>query len=298
MLRLPTWSYDRYAAALCKEGSHLIRITNLKHVYNANTDTPVVALDGVNLEFRPGEFVVIFGHNGCGKSTLAKHLNGLLLPTEGDVEVEGLNTKNKEHLWEIRQNVGMVFQNPDNQLVATVVEDDVSFGAENIGVEPGEIQRRVDEAMERMGISDLKRKAPHMLSGGQKQRVAIAGVLVMRSHFVVLDEPTSLLDPDGREEVIKAALHLAREEGLGVIVITHFMHEAVAADRVIVMEGGKVALDGTPRQVFANTADMRKLRLDVPAATQVTAELRRLGAAIRPDILTVEELLAELCPSS
>lgn len=278
--------------------TRLIRITNLHHIYNADSDAPVRALQGVNLEFRPGEFVVLFGHNGCGKSTLAKHLNGLLLPTEGDVEVEGLNTRDKSQLWAIRQKVGMVFQNPDNQLIATVVEDDVGFGAENLGVEPAEIQRRIDQAMELLAIADLKKKAPHMLSGGQKQRVAIAGVLTMRSRYVVLDEPTSLLDPEGRAEVINAAARLAREEGLGVIVITHFMHEAIAADRVVVMEEGRVVLDGTPREVFAHTEELRKLRLDVPAPTQVAARLRSLGVGIRPDILTVEELLAELCPSS
>lgn len=276
----------------------MIKITNLHHTYNAHTETPVHALRGVSLEFRPGEFVVLFGHNGCGKSTLAKHLNGLLMPTEGDVEVEGLNTKSKEHLWDIRQKVGMVFQNPDNQLIATVVEDDVGFGAENLGVEPAEIQRRTDWAMDLLGISDLKKKAPHMLSGGQKQRVAIAGVLAMQSQYVVLDEPTSLLDPEGRREVISAAVHLARRERLGVVVITHFMSEAIEADRVVVMEDGRVVLDGTPREVFAHTEELRQLRLDVPAVTQVAARLRDRGAPLRADILSVEELLAALCPSS
>lgn len=257
----------------------------------------MVALDGIDLEFRPGEFTVIFGHNGCGKSTLAKHLNALLLPTEGEVFVDGLDTRDKANLWEVRQRVGMVFQNPDNQLIATIVEDEVGFGAENLGVEPAEIQRRVDHAMALLAISDQKRKAPHMLSGGQKQRVAIAGVLVMRSQFIVLDEPTSLLDPTGRAEVINAAMGLARNEGLGVIVITHFMQEAVTADRVVVMEGGKVVLDGTPKEVFAQTEELRRLSLDVPAPTRIAERLRAAGSLIRSDILTVEELLTELCPS-
>lgn len=241
---------------------------------------------------------MVFGHNGCGKSTLAKHLNGLLLPTSGEVSVDGASTAVPEQRWDVRRRVGMVFQNPDNQLIATMVEDDVGFGAENLGVDPDEIQRRTDWAMDLLGIADLKRMAPHMLSGGQKQRVAIAGVLVMQPQYVVLDEPTSLLDPEGRAEVLAAARHLVRELGLGVVLITHFMHEAVAADRVIVMEAGRVVLDGTPREVFAHTGELRELRLDVPAAARVAARLRSLGAPVRPDILTIEELLEALCPSS
>lgn len=275
----------------------MIRVENLHHIYNADSDTPVRALNGIDLEFRPGEFVVLFGHNGCGKSTLAKHLNGLLLPSEGQVTVDGIDTRDRRRIWEVRQRVGMVFQNPDNQIVSTVVEDDIGFGAENLGVDPPEIQRRIDEAMAILGISDLKDRAPHLLSGGQKQRVAIAGVMVMRPQYIVMDEPTSLLDPEGRAEVIRSALRLVREEGLGVILITHFMHEAVQADRVVVMDSGRVVLEGTPREVFSQVEPLRRLHLDVPLITRVAAELRqRHGVDLRPDILSVEELLAALWP--
>ncbi|MGH2820008.1 MAG: energy-coupling factor transporter ATPase [Actinomycetota bacterium] len=272
----------------------MIRVDGVHFAYGAETEHPVRALSGIDLEFEPGRFVVIFGHNGSGKSTLAKHLNGLLLPTEGRVTVDGIDTSDHQRIWDVRQRVGMVFQNPDNQIVATLVEDDISFGAENLGVDPDEIQRRVDEAMDLLDIADMKEQAPHLLSGGQKQRVAIAGVLVMRPRFIVLDEPTSMLDPEGRAEVIDAALRLAHEEGLGVILITHFMSEAIQADRVVVMDDGRIVMDGVPRRVFGNAEELRSLQLDVPAMTRVGAYLRdRHGIDVRPDLLTADELIAE-----
>ncbi len=273
----------------------MIRIEHLSFSYHAESEYPVPALQDVSLSIGDGEFVVIVGHNGSGKSTLAKQLNALLLPTRGDVWVDEINTREKSRVWDVRQRVGMVFQNPDNQIVSTVVEDDVAFGPENLGVPAAEIQVRVDDAMQRMGIADLRDRAPHLLSGGQKQRVAIAGVLAMRSRYLVLDEPTSLLDPEGRAEVLAAAQQLHRE-GLAVIIITHFMHEAIGADRVVVMDGGRIVLQGTPPEVFTRAEKLRELQLDVPLATQIALRLRELGLDVRTDILSVEELLAELCP--
>jgi energy-coupling factor transport system ATP-binding protein len=272
----------------------VIRVDNVSFAYQAKGPHPVPALVDVSLEVQEGEFVVIVGHNGSGKSTLAKHLNALLIPTRGDVWVDGINTRDRSRVWEIRERVGMTFQNPDNQLVATLVEDDVAFGTENLGVPPAEIQARVDEAMALMDITSLREKAPHMLSGGQKQRVAIAGVLAMRSRYIVMDEPTSLLAPLAREEVMEA-IRVLRREGIAVVLVTHFMHEAVEADRVVVMEGGRIIMTGPPREVFARVDELRALSLDVPLVTQLAVELRRLGLPVPGEVLTVEELMAHLC---
>lgn len=270
----------------------MIRLDGVSHVYGEDSDSPVTALDSIDLELREGEFTVLFGHNGCGKSTLAKHCNALLLPTTGRVTVGDWDTADPARTWDIRQQVGMVFQNPDNQLVATVVEDDIGFGAENLGLDPAEIQRRVDEAVALLGLEAERGRAPHLLSGGQKQRVAIAGVFAMRPRFLVLDEPTSLLDPAGRAEVLAVAERI-REEGLGVVLITHFMHEATRADRVIVMDAGRIVLDGTPASVFSQVDRLHQLSLDVPHVARIAAALRERGVPLRPDILTVDELVTE-----
>ena len=261
--------------------------------YHADSPDPVVALADVSVEINEGEFVAIVGHNGSGKSTLGKHLNALLLPTKGDVWVDGINTKDKSRTWDIRSKVGMVFQNPDNQIVATVVEDDIAFGAENMGVPPAEIQRRVDQAISVMGLEELRDKAPHMLSGGQKQRVAVAGILAMRSKYIVMDEPTSLLAVKAREEVMNC-IRILKSEGLTVILVTHFMNEAVEADKVLVMEGGRVVLQGTPKEVFARVEELRALSLDVPQVTQLSFRLKELGVSVPPTCLSVRELVSSL----
>lgn len=254
-----------------------------------------LALNGVSLTVRRGEFVAVLGMNGSGKSTLARHLNALLLPREGSVLVDGMDTRAAEHLWQIRDRVGMVFQNPDNQIVAAVVEEDVAFGPENQGCPPDEIRRRVAEALEAVGMSHMRERAPHLLSGGQKQRVGIAGALALRPACLVLDEPTAMLDPSGRAEVVEVVQRLNRELGMGVIWITHFMEEAALADRVVVMAEGKVQLEGPPRQVFTQPARLRELRLDVPPAVAAAERLRTQGLALPASILTMEELVDALC---
>lgn len=274
-----------------------IRVENITHVYGRGTPHEVPALRGVRFEVAPGEFLAIVGHNGSGKSTVAKHLNALLRPTEGDVWVDGLNTRDPRARTRIRELVGMVFQNPDNQIIGTTVEDDVAFGPENLGVPPEEIEERIEVALKLLGISHLRHEPPHSLSGGQKQRVAIAGVLAMRPHYVVLDEPTALLDPTGRAEVLENIVRLNREEGLGVVWITHFMEEVVHAHRVLVMEAGQVVMAGTPREVFARSEEIRQLRLDVPLVAQVAAGLRARGIDVGSDVVTLEELVRSVCQS-
>jgi energy-coupling factor transport system ATP-binding protein len=254
----------------------------------------VVALADVNLEIERGQFVAIVGHNGSGKSTLAKHLNALLLPTSGDVVVDGLNTKEKDRVWDIRSRVGMVFQNPDNQLVATVVEDDIAFGAENLGVPPEEIQRRVDQAVVTMELETMRNKAPHMLSGGQKQRVAVAGILAMRSDYIVMDEPTSLLAPKARADVLKV-IGILRSEGISVTLVTHFMNEATEADKVVVMDGGRIVMQGTPSEIFSRAEELRALHLDVPQVTQLAGRLAEMGLDVPSNALSVKELVDALC---
>lgn len=274
----------------------MINIKNLTHIYNNGQGQEIKAIDRLNLVIQAGEHVAVLGHNGCGKSTLAKHLNALLLPTEGTVEVDDVDTANEDNLWTVRQMVGMVFQNPDNQLVATTVEEDVAFGPENMGLSSEVIRQRVDEALEIVGMSAYKEKGPHLLSGGQKQRVAIAGIIAMRPKYIVFDEPTAMLDPVGRQEVIETMQKLNREEGLTVINITHFMDEAVRADRVIVMEEGKIALEGTPREVFTQVDLLKQMRLDVPPITELAALLHKEKSDIPIDILTVDEMVVKLCP--
>lgn len=253
------------------------------------------AVDDVSLEIRQGEFVAILGHNGSGKSTLAKHLNALLLPSEGSVTITGFDTTDDSHLWDIRQNAGMVFQNPDNQIIASVVEEDVGFGPENIGVSTDEIWTRVAEALEKTGMIAYREHSPNKLSGGQKQRVAIAGVMAMKPKCIILDEPTAMLDPNGRKEVIHAVRELNKKEGVTVILITHYMEEVIRADRIYVMDQGHLVMKGTPREIFSQVDRLKELRLDVPQVTQVAHELRKDGVDLPVGILTRKELVKEIC---
>ncbi len=253
------------------------------------------AVDKVNFEIDEGSFVAVLGHNGSGKSTLAKMLNALYVPTKGKILVCGIDTSDENRTYDIRSQAGMVFQNPDNQLVSTVVEEDVAFGPENMGVEPAEIRRRVDEALRVVRMSDHAESAPHMLSGGQKQRIAIAGVLAMQPKVMIFDESTAMLDPMGREEVLSTVRRINRERGITVIWITHFMEEAAQADRVIVMDDGCIVMDGTPREVFSRVDEVKRIGLDVPGMTELALELSREGLAIRTDILTVDEMAEEIC---
>ena len=252
------------------------------------------ALDGITLDIQKGEYVAILGANGCGKSTLAKHFNAILLPESGRVLVEGMPTSDEKNLLALRQKVGMVFQNPDNQIVATVVEEDVAFAAENLGVEPHEMRRRVDEAMQLAGIYAYKDKAPHKLSGGQKQRVAIAGVLAMQPDCLVLDEATAMLDPIGRQQVLRTVHRLNREKGITVVQITHYMEEAAMAGRVVVMSAGHVVMDGPPREVFARADELHALHLDVPQPAELCQLLSRQGLPVPPGIIGVDECAAAL----
>ena len=275
----------------------MIRIQRVTHIYKKeSTKQEVKVLDNVSLDIREGEHIAVLGHNGCGKSTLAKHLNALLLPTAGTVEVDAVDTANEADLWTIRQMVGMVFQNPDNQLVATTVEEDVAFGPENMGMEPALIRQRVDEALALVGMSQFKDKGPHLLSGGQKQRVAIAGIIAMRPKYIVFDEPTAMLDPIGRKEVMDTMQRLNREEGITVINITHFMEEAVLADRVVVMDHGRIVLSGTPKEVFTQVDFLKQMQLDVPPIAELAALLHKEDTHIAADIMTIEEMVRELCP--
>ena len=254
----------------------------------------MTALDQIDLQIEPGEFVVVIGANGSGKSTLARHFNALLLPTEGIVKVHGLDTLAEENLWKIRQNTGMVFQNPDNQIVAAVVEEDVAFGPENIGVPTEELRIRVEDALRAVDMLDYREHAPHLLSGGQKQRIAIAGTLALGSDCIILDEPTAMLDPKGRKEILNTVLKLNREQHITVVYITHFMTEAVQADRVIVMSEGKVVFQGTPKEVFSRVDELEKLGLEAPMAAKFAYELRKSGVKLPQGIITNEELAAAL----
>jgi energy-coupling factor transport system ATP-binding protein len=253
------------------------------------------ALEGINLEVKAGEFVAIIGHNGSGKSTLSKLLNGIYYPTEGKLYIDGIDTADEEMIWEVRKRAGMVFQNPDNQLVATIVEEDVAFGPENLGIPSAEIRKRVDEALASVSMEKFSRKPPHHLSGGQKQRVAIAGILAMKPKCIIFDEPTAMLDPSGRKEVMETILKLNREEQMTVVHITHYMDEAIFADRVLVMDQGKIVLEGTPKDVFSQVERLRGLGLDVPQVTLVAHELAQKGISISDACLTVEELVDALC---
>ena len=253
------------------------------------------AVDNVNLEVNKGEFIAILGHNGSGKSTLAKHINAILLPSEGSMWVCGKDTKEEDDTWFIRQNAGMVFQNPDNQIIGTVVEEDVGFGPENIGVQTDDIWARVENALKSVGMIKYRHHSPNKLSGGQKQRVAIAGVVAMKPQCIILDEPTAMLDPNGRQEVIKTVLELNKKEGVTVILITHYMEEVISADRVFVMESGQVVMTGTPREIFARVDELKSYRMDVPQVTMLAHELKEAGVPISGTILSVEELVEEIC---
>lgn len=269
---------------------------NLRYTYPPDSEGNIkLAIDGVNITINKGEFVVVLGHNGSGKSTFAKHINALLIPTEGKISVSGYDTSKEENIWNVRSKAGMVFQNPDNQIVATIVEEDVAFGPENLGVEPKEIRRRVDESLKRVNMYDYKKHGPHLLSGGQKQRVAIAGILAMMPECIVLDEPTAMLDPSGRKEVINTIMDLNKNNGITIVYITHFMEEAVAADKIYVMDSGKVIVEGKPREVFQNVEIMKNLGLDVPQITELAYELNKSGVNIKSDILTIDEMVRELC---
>ncbi|MCR5671500.1 MAG: energy-coupling factor transporter ATPase [Butyrivibrio sp.] len=252
------------------------------------------AVDGVDLQIEKGQFIAILGHNGSGKSTLAKHFNALLYPTEGEVYVDGMSIEDDEHLWEIRQEAGMVFQNPDNQIIGQVVEEDVGFGPENMGVPTEEIWERVDESLKAVGMEQFRKASPNHLSGGQKQRVSIAGVIAMHPKCIIMDEPTAMLDPNGRKEVIRAARALNIAEGITVILITHYMEEVVDADRVFVMDKGHIEMQGTPREIFSQVEKLKNLRLGVPQVTLLAHELKKAGLALPDAILSREELIEEL----
>lgn len=277
----------------------IVSIKNLCFDYtNEETEEVTHVLKGVSLEINKGEFVAVLGHNGSGKSTLAKHLNVILVPTAGSVTVDGLDTSDEKNLFEIRRRVGMVFQNPDNQMVANIVEEDVAFAPENLGVPREEIRRRVDNALAAVNMSRFAKHAPHMLSGGQKQRIAIAGVLAMEPDIIVLDEPTAMLDPIGRREIIEMVKKLNREKNMTVILITHYMEEAVEADRVVVIDSGVLEFDGTPSEIFSQVERMRGLGLDIPQSTELAYELKKCGIDIGTDVLTVEECIDRIIEKS
>lgn len=267
----------------------------LVHQYDAGEEHKISALAGVDLVINRGEFVVIIGPNGSGKSTLAKHLNVLLLPSSGDVWVFGMNTKDNGYTWEIRRKAGMVFQNPDNQIVATIVEEDIAFGPENLGLSPDEIRQRVDSSLSSVDMGEYRRHAPHLLSGGQKQRVAIAGILAMRPDCIVLDEPTAMLDPRGREEVMRTVRGLNKEHGITIVHITHYMDEVLFADRVLVMDQGRIIMQGPPETIFEEKERLAALGLDVPPLGSLVERLNNAGIAVSPKALSVQELADELC---
>ncbi len=253
------------------------------------------AIDEVSLDIEPGQFIAILGHNGSGKSTLAKHMNALLVPSDGTMWVDGMDTKEDEHLWDVRQSAGMVFQNPDNQIIGTVVEEDVGFGPENLGVPTEEIWQRVEDSLKEVGMIEYRHHSPNKLSGGQKQRVAIAGVMAMRPKCIVLDEPTAMLDPNGRKEVLRSVMELRKREHITVILITHYMEEVVDADHVFVMDHGHVVMQGTPREIFSQVDTLKHYRLDVPQVTILADELRKRGLDIPAGVLKKEELVEILC---
>lgn len=279
-----------------KSMESIIRIENLIFEYMADGEgeQPVRAIDDISLDIERGSFTAIIGRNGSGKSTLAKNLNGLLLPSGGVIYVKNWDTRDDDHIWDVRQTAGMVFQNPDNQLVSSIVEDDVAFGPENLGVDPAEIRRRVDKALESVNMGKFRKKSPHLLSGGQKQRIAIAGVVAMKPECIIFDEPTAMLDPKGRQEIMSIIREL-HEEGITVVLITHFMDEAVQADRVIIMDRGHILLDGTPENVFSEEEIIREASLDLPLAVELAQRLRKRGVKIPREIITVEGLVDYVC---
>ncbi len=266
-----------------------------KHDEEGNVESTIRAVDDVNLDIKKGEFIAVLGHNGSGKSTMAKHLNAILVPTEGTVWVAGKDTSKEENVWEIRQNAGMVFQNPDNQIIGTIVEEDVGFGPENMGIPTEDIWKRVDNALRAVGMTAYRHHSPNKLSGGQKQRVAIAGVVAMKPQCIVLDEPTAMLDPMGRKEVIATVRELNEKEHVTVILITHYMEEVIYADKVIVMDDGKIVMQGMPREIFSQVEKLKEYRLDVPQVTELAYELKKEGLPLTDGILTIDELVKELC---
>ena len=267
----------------------------LKYDEDGNVQETQRAVDGVDIDIKEGQFVAILGHNGSGKSTFAKHINALLLPSDGTIWIDGINTSEEPELWKVRQKAGMVFQNPDNQIIGTVGEEDVGFGPENMGVPTEDIWKRVNESLEKTGMTAYRHHSPNKLSGGQKQRVAIAGVMAMRPKCIVLDEPTAMLDPNGRKEVLAAVHQLNKQENVTVVLITHYMEEVIDADHVIVMDGGHVVMEGTPREIFSQVETLKKYRLDVPQVTLLAHELKQSGVDIPDGILTTEELVNALC---
>lgn len=277
-------------------GEVLFDICHVSHTFETEEGKTFDALKDVTAQIQKGEFTAIIGTNGSGKSTLARHLNALLLPTEGELIVEGMRTSDAGRVWDIRQKVGMVFQNPDNQLVAAVVEEDVAFGPENLGVPPEEIRERVDLALEKVGMTSYRKQAPSMLSGGQKQRVAIAGVLAMKPDCIVLDEPTAMLDPKGRKEVMDTIHELNKKEGITIVLITHFMEEAVTADHILVIDKGVLKMEGTPREIFSQADKVTEIGLDVPVPADLARRLRKKGMAVSEKCMTDEELGEALCP--
>lgn len=279
----------------------ILKTVKLIHDYKkyneqGNVEETLRALNDVSIDVEEGQFIAILGHNGSGKSTLAKHLNALLLPTEGSVWVDAMDTQKEEEIWKVRQKAGMVFQNPDNQIIGTVVEEDVGFGPENLGVPTEDIWSRVTSSLDAVGMTAYRKKSPNKLSGGQKQRVAIAGVMAMHPKCIILDEATAMLDPNGRKEVLEAILELNRKEKVTVILITHYMEEAVLADRVFIMEKGRLAMQGNPREIFQHIEELKEYRLDVPQVTLLAWELRQAGVELPEVILTKEELVNALCP--
>lgn len=278
----------------------MVKANNLIFEYITHNDKGEVdgvhrAINDVSLNVKQGDFISILGHNGSGKSTLAKHMNALLKPKEGTLYIKGYDALDENLVWDIRQSAGMVFQNPDNQIIATIVEEDVAFGPENLGVESSEIRQRVDESLAAVDMTNYASHSPYKLSGGQKQRIAIAGVLAMKPDCIILDEPTAMLDPSGRIEVLETVKRLNKEEGITIILITHFMEEAVQSDHVFVMEDGQIAIEGKPREVFAQVEAMKALGLDVPEVTELAYELRQAGVDIDTSILTIEEMVEKLC---
>lgn len=273
-----------------KKNTNIIEIKNLSFQYEGSSKK---VLKNLNIDIKEGEFICVLGHNGSGKSTLAKLINAQYIPTEGDILVGNMNTKDDDNLWNIREMCGMVFQNPDNQLVATIVEEDVAFGPENLGVPREELRKRVDECLELVGMSEYKRHSPALLSGGQKQRIAIAGILAMNPKCLLMDEPTAMLDPQGRKDILDTVLKL-REMGKTIIHITHYMEECVNADRIIVINEGNVVLEGTPREVFSNVVQMKEIGLDVPEPTEISYLLNKSNINVRRDVLTVDELVEAL----
>ena len=277
----------------------MIKAENVTFEYDrldeeGNIESKLTAVDHLSLKIESGSFIAVLGHNGSGKSTFAKHINALLTPTDGTLWVNGMDTKDEEHLWDIRQNAGMVFQNPDNQIIGTIVEEDVGFGPENLGVPTDEIWTRVEESLDAVGMLKYRHHSPNKLSGGQKQRVAIAGVMAMHPKCIVMDEPTAMLDPHGRKSVIETAKKLNKEEGITVILITHYMEEVIHADRVIVMDDGRVLMDDTPRRVFSHVAELRQVGLDVPQTTELMTILKEAGLPVQADIIDEQECVEAL----